>query len=139
MTFEQRMAELGVDPGIVSLHEDRCDALYERFFKASEATAQELGIGFSALTLITVLLREIAERDEIIDHMETRIVNLTGERDYLIDRYVGCEDCIYGADATFCEEPCVSCENMEHFEWIVPEWIVPEWIVPEDWRADDDQ
>ena len=65
---------------------------------------------------------------EIIDRMETRIVNLTGEREYLIDEYIGCEECTYGADAEFCEEPCVSCENMEYFEW----------SVPEDWRPDDD-
>lgn len=83
MTCEQRLMELGVDPAIISLHEDRCDALYERFFKASEAIAQELGVGFNALTMMTLLLREIAERDDIIDRMETRIVNLTGERDYL--------------------------------------------------------
>ena len=128
MTFEERMAELGVDPDIVSLHEDRCDALYERFFKAAEAIAQELGIGFSALTMITILLREIAERDDIIDRMETRLVNLTGERDYLAkrvyDESINCSACTYDA-GTYCDNEQAECS----FEFAG---------VPEDWRSNDD-
>ena len=125
MTFEERMAELGVDPDIVSLHEDRCDALYERFFKAAEAIAQELGIGFSALTMITILLREIAERDDIIDRMETRLVNLTGERDYLLHMGgIPCDECVLGIS-----ERCSLCAE----EKAIGEWAG----VPEDWRPDD--
>lgn len=133
MIFEERLAALGVDPAIISLHEDRCDALYERFYKASEAIAQELGIGFSALTMITLLLREIAGRDDIIDRLETRLDNVIGERDYLVEKLseaIGdCNICVY-SDLNEAEMPCYQCNFPKRsFEFAG---------VPEDWMVHDD-
>ena len=138
MTFEERLAELGIDPVIISLSDDRCDALYEKFYKASEAIAQELGIGFSALTMITMLLRGIAERDDIIDRMETRIVNLTGERDWLLQLYHNscsdaCRVCLY-RHPNLCEGEITF--TLEDREYVTCQFEYAG--VPEDWRVDDD-
>lgn len=132
MTFEERLAALGVDLSDLP-QSDGCHLTYDRQSRsmAEQEVYRFAGMSGQLVDIIDCLKMHqdyILHLIDIIDRMETRIVNLTGERDYLIDEYVGCECCTYGADAeTFDEEPCASCVNEEHFEW----------SVPEDWRADD--
>ena len=132
MTFEERLAELGVDlsdlPLGYSLSKEKAKSISDiacRWFVDEDSPD-----GVALRNLVSIpLFQYILHLIDIIDRMETRIVNLTGKQDYLISEYVGCECCTYGADAkTFDEEPCASCVNEEHFEW----------SVPEDWRVDDE-
>ena len=107
MTFEQRMAELGVDLSDIK-------SIYDRMIEDHN---------------VSVLARN-AYLADIIDRMETRLVNLTGERDYLLR--------LYGFD---CEE----CKRYDECNRdggpILPDYcerdLVENWAgVPEDWRPD---
>ena len=128
MIFEQRMAELGVDLSDLSINVERDNALSEKYYELAEATADTKGIEFNALLMITLVLHDIAERDDIIDRMETRIVNLTGERDYLAKNYAGCEDCRYCSAVD--DNPCSGCDE----DYSALEFAG----IPDDWRPDDD-
>ena len=117
MTFEQRMAELGVDLS------DLPDASINitkghRLIDAAEA-ARRYSSYYSEYAYILHLT-------DIIDRMETRIVNVTGERDWLLRLYgYDCEECKRydecNRDGDYCERE-----------------LVEDWAgVPEDWSIDD--
>ena len=92
MTFEERMAELGVD--LSDLPDDLSDEQRSR---------------------------------EIIDRMETRIVNLTGELNYVKDTFRDCATCTVGSIPH--SDKCDACdENFSNYEFAG---------VLENWRADD--
>ena len=107
MTFEERLAELGVDLSDLKLpnplsYDSISDAM--RAYHAYYA--------------------------ETLDRMETRIVNLTGERDFLI---------------TQIEQDCLICANSDPKNHricakydILPDDCFEFAGVPEDWRPDDD-
>ena len=130
MTFEERLAVLGVETSDILPSEKHCSNLYEKFFNLVERICKEMGEEFDQEMLLSYLIIAIAKRDEIIDRMETRIVNLTGERDYLEGRMN-----ITGGDCGSCvhdhrggcpiESPHKKCES----------YIFAR--VPEDWRPDD--
>lgn len=109
MTFEDRLAELGVDLSDVKIPYDRI---------------VEDGVGVAEA-------RELYYAD-IIDRMETRIVNLTGERDYLRRELVSGEACEAGCGGKEDENgyhlQCEKCKELNDCY---------EFGVPEDWSADD--
>lgn len=110
MTFEERMAELGV--GLSDLPKYKRIPMLVINRKISEWKGEHID------TLD--LYRYILHLTDIIDRMETRIVNLTGERDWMQSKC--CALCVRayedGSDA------CDTCDIDEG--------------VPEDRRADDD-
>ena len=118
MTFEERMAELGVDLSDLNVDVDRGNALYEKYFESAKQIAEEKGLWFNALLLATLVIHDICERDDIIDRMETRLVNVTGERDWLQTKC--CAHCAWTEDGPG------ACDNCDMGD-----------SVPEDWRADD--
>lgn len=85
MTFEERLAGLGVDLSDFNCNVGRCAALYEKYYEQAKAMADEYGKKneFVAALITSMLLCEIAERDDIIDRMETLLVNVTGEMDWM--------------------------------------------------------
>ena len=116
MTFNERLAELGVDLSDLPEHE-RIPIL------GINGTIFE----WKGEPLCRVdLYRYILHLVDIIDRMETRIVNLTGERDYLLTLYgYDCEECKRYNE---CNKDTDYCEGD----------IVDDWVgVPEDWRAYD--
>ena len=143
MTFEQRMAELGVDLSDLNVDIGCGEALYEKYYELAEATADTKGIELNALLMIMLVLHDIAERDDIIDRMETRIVNLTGERDYLLDlmiNYAGCNDC----RVCLHRHPVIpiACSDESKYMTLKDgEFVACQFEyagVSEDWRPDDD-
>ena len=126
MTFEQRMAELGVDlSDLPESYESMVEVVNaanaaRKWFNNEEPR--------NKITLEEIALAHyILHLTDIIDRMETRIVNLTGERDYLLTLYgFDCEECKRydecNRDGDYCERE-----------------LVEDWAgVPEDWRPDDD-
>lgn len=88
MTFDERLAALGIETCDILPSAERCDNLFfEKFYVAIERICKEAGAEFDVPFVAAYLVLEIAKRDDIIDRMETRIVNLTGERDYLRWKY----------------------------------------------------
>jgi hypothetical protein len=114
MTFEQRMAELGVD----------LSDLPTRYEVEHRSAAFEAADNFGgSLSMTHNFTDYILHLTDIIDRMETRLVNVTGERDWLKDVVTTlnvCETC--GASGKACD----SC--WPHYEYSG---------VPEDWRPDE--
>ena len=130
MTFEERLAALGVDLSDLPQF-DGCHLTYDR--QSRSMAEQEVyrfeGMSGQFVDIIDCLKMHqdyILHLVDIIDRMETRIVNLTGERDYLLRLYgFDCEDCKKydecNHDGDYCERD-----------------LVEDWAgVPEDWRVDD--
>ena len=120
MTFEERLAALGVDlSDLPKAYKDAhtWDALTAAF--AWDAMADEKrGEG--------ILAAFVLHLTDIIDRMETRLDNVIGEREYLLDRMWG-------------EYPCVICENAKREGGCAVDICEFEFAgVPEDWRAHDD-
>ena len=120
MTFNERLAALGVD--LSDLPEMAAYPI-ERELEMVETIQREGDLP------LDYTLRLI----DIIDRMETRLINLTGERDYLAERVHEvdpdlCDVCVYTAqppDAPECEE-CYN-RDPDHFQFAG---------VPMDWDAD---
>ena len=87
MTFEERLAALGVDLSNLNVSVARCAILYEKYYEKAKAMAYEHGKKneFVAALITSMFLCDIAERDDIIDRMETRLDNVLRERDYLME------------------------------------------------------
>lgn len=122
MTFEERMAELGVDLSDVPKHKRIPMLVINR--KVSEWKGELIDNPLD-------LYRFILHLTDIIDRMETRLVNVTGERDWLksvLENHLFCETCIGGQGM----EPCV---NGHLCSTDNPNYRYSG--VPEDWRADD--
>ena len=131
MTFEERLAALGVDLSDLP-NGYLLDIEMER---AISNTACRWFIGDDApdgvaLRNLLSIPQYILHLTDIIDRMETRLVNLTGELDWLksvLENHLFCETCIGGQGM----EPCVnghlcSIDN--------PNYRYSG--VPEDWRVD---
>lgn len=139
MTFEERMAELGVDLSDLPRNWMTCASepySGEQCYKAHGAAwAWYVGEDQRAVpeleqqetTRDRMILRQyILHLTDIIDRMETRIVNLTGEREYLLDRM-------------WREYPCAICEHAKREGGCAVDICEFEFAgVPEDWRAHDD-
>lgn len=87
MTFDERLAALGIETSDILPSNERCNGLYEKFYAVVERICKEMGEEFDLEMLLSYLIIAIAKRDDIIDRTETRIVNLTSERDYLRWKY----------------------------------------------------
>lgn len=118
MTFEERLAALGVD---LSDLPTGIDYTIPQEEAAMEAAA-DFGGGLEAYIL---------HLTEIIDRMETRLVNVTGERDWLksvLENHLFCETCVGGQGM----EPCVnghlcSTDNPNYrYSGIPEDWSVDE-------------
>lgn len=147
MTFEERLAALGVDLSDLPRKWMTCASepySGEQCYKAHGAAwAWYVGEDQRAVpeleqqetTRDRMILRQyILHLVDIIDRMETRLVNLTGERDYLAKRLsqvdCDCDICVY-ADVNEAEMPCYQCDippKEKHFVFAG---------VPEDWMVDD--
>ncbi len=97
MTFEERLAALGVDLSDLPTHYS-----LDMEVVALEAAADS-GFGW--------LEDYVCHLTDIIDRMETRIVNLTGELDWLIRRApdveIECDLCVHRDHVG--EPPCDKC------------------------------
>ena len=120
MTFHERLAALGVD--LSDLPELAAYPI-EREMEMIETIQAEGDLP------LDYTLRLI----DIIDRMETRLINLTGERDFLAERLREvdpdlCGVCVYAAQPPDAPE-CEQCSNREpdHFHFAG---------VPMDWDAD---
>lgn len=128
MTFDERLAELGVDlsdlPSAYTLDAKRARGVSDiacRWF-IDEDTPD----GVALRNLVSIpLFQYILHLVDVIDRMETRLVNVIGEREYLLDRMWG-------------ENPCVICENANRKGGCAVDICEFEFAgVPEDWRAYD--
>ena len=124
MTFEERMAELGVDlsdlPAVYGRDEQRyiSDHVYEWAVKNNYDP-------------LTSGLLYVLHLTEIIDRMETRLANVIGERDFLkhiVNEIETCAACAHIGNPDYCT-PCINTDGTR-FE--------PCEGVPEDWRPDND-
>ena len=103
MTFDERLAALGID----------LSDLPQTDVMIRCRTREEMVRAY--MTLFA----------EILDRMETRLDNVIGEREYLLDRMWG-------------ENPCVICENAKREGGCAVDICEFEFAgVPEDWRAHD--
>ena len=142
MTFEERMAELGVDLSDLPRKWMTCASepySGEQCYKAHGAAwAWYVGEDQRAVpeleqqetTRDRMILRQyILHLTDIIDRMETRIVNLTGERDYLLKQYgYDCKECAKYSECVIKDDEIFKCEGD----------LLDDWAgVPEDWRPDD--
>lgn len=124
MTFEERLAALGVETRDIIPSAKQRTNTYEKFFASAERICKKMGEEFDVERLLSYLTIAIAKRDNIIDRMETRLNNVIGEREYLLDRMWG-------------ENPCVICENAKREGGCAVDICEFEFAgVPEDWRAD---
>ena len=134
MTFDERLAELGVDlsdlPNGYTLDAKRARGVSDiacRWF-IDEDTPD----GVALRNLVSIpLFQYILHLVDVIDRMETRLVNLTGERDWLksvLENHLFCETCVGGQGI----EPCV---NGHLCSTDNPNYRYSG--VPEDWRVDD--
>ena len=120
MTFEQRMAELGVDLSDLPEHERIPILGINRtiFEWKGELLDGEVD-----------LYRYILHLIDVIDRMETRLVNVTGELEWLkkMDHDLkGCCTCLHwGTDDPECDD----CEPFEDSQYVY-------FGVPEDWSVD---
>ena len=136
MTFEQRMAELGVDLSDMPKNLAGGPEPYplSMLSKANGAAWDwYLDIGsdmenYDSTRSKMVLKLYILHLTDIIDRMETRIVNLTGDVDYLVERYgdvtSDCKACSYYGEDGDCYNEQTYCS----FDFAG---------VPEYWRPDD--
>lgn len=131
MTFEERMAELGVETRDFVPDDEHCKRLYDKFYAEAERICEKMSMELDAPFMVSLLLVAVANRDDIIDRMETRLVNVTGERDWLksvLENHLFCETCVGGQGI----EPCVnghlcSTDNPNYRYSGVPEdWSVDE-------------
>jgi len=125
VTFEARMAELGVDLSDLPKHKRIPMLVINR--KISEWKSELIDNPLD-------LYRFILHLTDIIDRMETRLVNVTGERDYLLRLIEN-----HWNDELFVN-PCEFCRSYSENEkcWRTCDGEEPLEIgVPEDWRADD--
>ena len=132
MTFEERMAELGVDLSDLP-QSNGCHLTYDRQSRsmAEQEVYRFAGMSGQLVDIIDCLKMHqdyILHLTDIIDRMETRIVNLTGESNYIKDSFKDCATCVVGS-VTYSDK-CNACdENFSNYEFAG---------VPEDWRPDDD-
>ena len=120
MTFDERLAALGVD--LSDLPKTYKDAHTWNAFTAAFA----LDVMADEKRGEEILAAFVLHLNDIIDRMETRIINLTVEREYLLYRMWG-------------EYPCVICENAKREGGCAVDICEFEFAgVSEDWRAHDD-
>ena len=111
MTFEERLAELGVDLSDLptALQYKNYGSRDKLLWRISDAedTVEYWSSPQDSDEFYEMAFAYICHLTDIIDHMETRIVNLTGERDYLLRQYgFDCVECKrYGEcrDNVYCE------------------------------------
>ena len=125
MTFDERIAALGVDlSDLPKIYKDAhtwyaLTAAFDWDVMADEKRGEG------------ILAAYVLHLTDIIDRMETRIVNLTEEQDYLLERLadygaLDCSECIYSTDG----EECTLCDEGDGYGV----WSG----VPEDWSVDND-
>ena len=151
MTFEERLAELGVDLSDLPRKWMTCASepySGEQCYKAHGAAwAWYVGEDQRAVpeleqqetTRDRMILRQyILHLVDVIDRMETRLVNVTGERDYFLQfiqkyrNWIGsypCDICKSYSKSDKCWRSC--------YEWINNQGTESfEFGVPEDWSVD---
>ena len=123
MTFEQRMAELGVDLSDLpkpTKNEYAYECSNSKCLERLRETINNFEEGPSGVRAYVDYILHLVD---IIDRMETRLVNVTGERDYLASEIADCQYCARIRD----DERCETCdETFSNFEFRG---------VPEGWSA----
>ena len=136
MTFEERLAALGVD--LSDLPES--DGKHLTYDKEKRSAAEHEVFKFAKqghfVDIIDCLAMHqdyILHLTDIIDRMETRLVNVTGERDWLKEQL----------EAVWQDDPYYSiCSACKNFESMVEKNCVAKCVwefggVPEDWSEDE--
>lgn len=125
MTFEERLSVLGVDLSDLPEPSTLVSRSLHLHSKTYDFIKSLYGDSWSGADRTRLFLSYILHLTDIIDRMETRIVNLTGERDYLLHMAgIPCDECILEIGAH-----CAPCAEGN---------AVGEWGgVPEDWSVDD--
>lgn len=129
MGFDDRLAALGVDLSDLP-QSGGCHLTYDRQSRsmAEHEVYRFAGMSGQLVDIIDCLKMHqdyILHLTDIIDRMETRLVNVTGERDYLLEVMTAEYDCGICKHAN----PKGGCAvNVCEFEFAG---------VPEDWRADE--
>ena len=122
MTLEERLAALGVETRDFVPSDEHCKNLYDKFYAEAKRICKLMGGKLDGPFMVSLLLVAVAKRDIIIDRTETRLNNVIGEREYLLDRMWG-------------ENPCVICENAKREGGCAVDICEFEFAgVPEDWR-----
>ena len=124
MTLEERLAALGVETRDFVPSDEHCKNLYDKFYAEAKRICKLMGGKLDGPFMVSLLIVAVAKRDIIIDRMETRIVNLTVEREYLLDRM-------------WREYPCAICEHAKREGGCAVDLCGFDFAgVPEDWSAD---
>lgn len=118
MTFEERLAALGVD----------LSDLPNGYKDEKLAIAADEAEHWSHRITWRRYCDYILHLTDVIDRMETRIINLTGELNYIKQTFMNCVTCTEGS--VLHSDRCKSCdENYSNYEFVG---------VLEGWRPDDD-
>ena len=118
MTFEERLAELGVD----------LSDLPDEYSMEQCASACIVAGKWAKYTDHTVPFHYILHLVDVIDRMETRLVNVTGELNFIKYAFRDCATCTVGSVPY--DDRCNCCdENFSNYEFAG---------VLENWRPDDD-
>ena len=131
MTFEERLAALGVETRDFVPSDEHCKSLYDKFYAEAKRICKLMGGKLDGPFMVSLLLVAVADRDTIINRMETRLDNVIGERNYLLKYYgYDCKECVKYPD-------CSTLADSDDFTCVGS--LLDDWAgVPEDWRADDD-
>lgn len=122
MTFEQRMTELGVDLSDLP----KCYQ-WLSIWEIDKAITEWSGKPVNSENTARVYYSYIQHLVDVIDRMETRLVNVTEELNYIKDTFKDCATCTVGSIPH--SDKCDACdENFSNYEFAG---------VPEDWRRDD--
>ena len=134
MTFEERLAALGVDLSDLP-QSDGCHLTYD--WQSRSMAEQEVyrfaGMSGQFVDIIDCLKMHqdyILHLTGIIDRMETRLDNVTGELDHLKKICTDCRDCCSCENYGICDDEDIECSQYySAYEYAG---------VPEDWSVDDD-
>lgn len=132
-TFDKRLAALGVDLSDLPEPSTLVSRSLHLHSKTYDLIKSLYGDSWSGADRTRLFLSYILLLTDIIDRLETRLDNVIGERDYLVEKLseaIGdCNICVY-SDLNEAEMPCYQC-NFPDRNFVFAG-------VPDDWMVHDD-